>query len=295
LADCLQKPTLNPPPTVAANKTDVERYNIWDEFPECKATILDQGCCGSCVAFSVGAEIAVQECMQNSKRGYIKNAGWSRAVAESIIDHRKNFGKFRGPKFTRISEQQLLACSFEQYGKTMKSGTWDDTCDGFWPDKEHEMIGKQGVIPYDDMSYEEGDTYWMSDVCSASGSTVEAECAVGDADRVAGKGCVQVTIKTFDEAKAHLAQYGPLVGSLDPTALKFSAADVMFWYSHKILVSGPSSGHAVLVHGFGFKGDTKIPYLMVHNSWGSSWGDYGEVIVAYSSFQALNGCKPPPL
>ena len=52
------------------------------------------------------------------------------------------------------------------------------------------------------------------------------------------------------------------------------------------------AGHAVLVFGYGVDEHSHLPYVLMHNSWGRSWGNNGEVRIAYSAFNYFYGCTP---
>jgi len=276
----------------SAASYNLTRYNTFEEFPECRATVVDQGCCGSCVAFAVATEVAIGQCMRDSIRGYNNTSSeWRVAVARSIIVDRGNTNVFttRGIRYTHLSEQHLLSCSMAVY--PLKQSNWQTTCDGFFPDSEHQIVSAFGIQPYYNQTYEEGDRYFMSDVCTDSGSKVASQCSKVNSVQVF-KGCKSVifTHSEPDKARLHIARYGAIVATILSEEL-FMQSDVTNTYHNQIIykeVTG--SDHAVTLVGWGSEGDQK--YFFVQNSWGNTFGNEGVVRLDERSINTYYGCVP---
>jgi len=273
-------------PTSEIGKT---RYSTFERFPQCRATALNQGCCGSCVAFSVGVEMAVNQCVRDSIKGYGKTSvEWRRTVADAIIGHHNNYGMIRGTHFARLSEQYLLSCSLQMLKQVAASGgqDWWDTCSGFDQSREHSIISKYGMPAYDDQRYVEGDMYWMTFECSSDGNSVATMCSHNYTLAV-GKGCNPVVLRTLEDVKTHIATHGSAVATIDPSNV-FNDGMSYGYYTNTVATGTAGGGHSVLVYGWGKQGDTD--YLLLHNSWGLSWGNEGTVYVDFNSFLAFYGC-----
>jgi hypothetical protein len=291
LATCLPRY-----PTKAFNASTVisrERYSTFEEFPECRAEPFQQGCCGSCVAFGVSSSIAIAQCVFDSKNGYGKTSfAWRKAVAEAMIQKKQSYLGIRGLRYTHLSEEHLLACSFKKYPNLYPTNKeWKDTCDGFDPNIEMSLVRDLGIRTFSDQAYVEGDNYFMSTTCSKSGHDVQEQCAEDGAIKVF-KGCTPVLLTTTEQVKAHIAKYGAATATLKSSAL-FSAS-LTLTYSNEVLSQDVSAelDHTVLVYGWG-KWDNNKDYLMVHNSWGPSFGAEGTVFVDATSFRKpWRGCIP---
>jgi len=297
LYGCIDQPHLNPVVSINPQNINSTRYSVYDKFPDCRGAVVQQGCCGSCVAFTVGVELGVQQCMMDQRFGVRNSTHWKAAVTESILDYYSHITKLRGPRFVRLSEQYLLSCSLEYARDNLVSRGLSpdhDTCEGFWNHEEHNTVNIYGVAPYEDLAYEEGDTYWLTSACIEDGVTTP--CLNGTTENRVMIGCHSMMYRSFEEVKWHIVHVGPVAINVHANNVGLLDSSTSKWYSHDLLVgSNAQTNHAVMAYGFGTDDPSGLPYLLIHNSWGASWGHFGTAKVSYSSVKIVAGCIPTEL
>jgi len=87
------------------------------------------------------------------------------------------------------------------------------------------------------------------------------------------------TAKTVEMIQRDILTNGPVEGA-------FWVFEDFFHYTSGVYQRTPGSafagGHAIKIYGWGVDEDTKLPYWLIANSWGSNWGENG-------SFRILRG------
>ncbi|XP_042506997.1 thiol protease aleurain-like [Macadamia integrifolia] len=152
-------------------------------------------------------------------------------------------------KAISLSEQQLVDCAgaFNNFG-----------CNGGLPSQAFEYIKYNGGL-----------------------ETEEAYPYTG-ADGVCKYSTENVGVKVFDSVNITLGAEDELkhaVGTVRPVSVAFEVIKEFRFYTKGVFTS-PSCGtspmdvnHAVLAVGYGVEND--VPYWLIKNSWGESWGDNG--------------------
>jgi len=197
--------------------------------------VKDQGSCGSCWAFSTIGNIESQYAIKNNK----------------LVD---------------FSEQLLVdcsqGCSVEyQYGPVCNQG-----CDGGWQwNAFFDVLNWGGVELESDYPYE-----GVDQACQRTQHKIVSP--------IKNYTCLsQYNGEAADEQQmaAYLYTYGPISVALD--------ADLLFSYTSGVLNPSPADcqgqvlDHAVLAVGYGVDSTQSppLPYWIVKNSWGASWGEQG--------------------
>jgi len=140
-----------------------------------------------------------------------------------------------------LSEQQLVDCSTANAG-----------CDGGLMDYAFEWIISNGI----------------TDEASYPYKAVDGKCATGKKVKVTLSSYVDVK-GSNDAAFKQAVNVGPLSVAIeaDQTGFQFYSSGV---FSGKC---GTNLDHGVLVVGYGTA--SNVPYYIVKNSWGTSWGESG--------------------
>jgi len=202
--------------------------------------VKDQAQCGSCWAFSTIGNIESQYAIKNNK----------------LVD---------------FSEQLLVdcsqGCSVEyQYGPVCNQG-----CDGGWQwNAFFDVLTWGGVETEADYPYQ-----GVDQACQRTQSKMVSP--------IKNYTCLsQYNGKAADEQQmtAYLYQNGPLSVALD--------ADLLFSYTSGVLNPTPDGcettvlDHAVLAVGYGVDNTQSppVPFWIVKNSWGASWGEQGYFRIA---------------
>jgi hypothetical protein len=151
-----------------------------------------------------------------------------------------------------LSEQQLIDCS-KIYGNL--------GCNGGLMDNAFEYVIDNGLCDEADYPY------------TASGGSCNNQCL----SVVSMSNCADVVANNQVVLKEAV--------SLGPVSIAIEADTRYFQsYSSGVLTSsscGTNLDHGVLIVGYGTEND--IPYWLVKNSWGSSWGESGYVKIERSS------------
>jgi len=155
-----------------------------------------------------------------------------------------------------LSEQQLVSCD-----------TVDGGCNGGWMDDAFNwVVGNGGLCSESDYPY-------------VSGTTTENESCVTGCSPVAGtdiKGWVDVNPGSVDDLMDAAA--------LQPVSIAIQANQLSFQlYKSGVLDGrcGQNLDHGVLLVGYGTWTDG-TPYWKVKNSWGTSWGMDGYILIERS-------------
>jgi len=150
-----------------------------------------------------------------------------------------------------LSEQQLIDCS-KKYG--------DLGCNGGLMDNAFEYVIDNGICQESDYAY-----------TAAGGSCKQCSVVVSISN------CADVAANNQVVLKEAVAT-GPVSIAIEADTRYFQS------YSSGVLTGstcGTNLDHGVLIVGYGTEGD--IPYWLVKNSWGESWGEDGYVKIERSS------------
>jgi len=148
-----------------------------------------------------------------------------------------------------FSEQELVDCD-----------KMDDGCNGGLPENAYKALEKlggletEGDYPYDG----------HNDKCHFNSTLVAAKVT----------GFVEVS-KNETEIAAFLVKNGPVSIGINANAMQFYFGGVS--HPWKFLCSPKNLDHGVLIVGYGVHATRKksVPYWIVKNSWGTSWGEKG--------------------
>ena len=173
--------------------------------------IQDQGACGSCWAFSATASFETRYKLSQKE------------------------------KLTKLSEQEVLDCTSDQYG-----------CNGGWYTDAFDMLKSTYFCTEDSYPYE----------------TKKGKCRSDTCDQVAEDSGYKLV---KDEEGLYDALHdGPIS----------IAVDASTWSSYQggvLTECGTGMNHAVVIAGY----DKKSNAWIIRNSWGSSWGEDGYIRVIY--------------
>jgi len=153
-----------------------------------------------------------------------------------------------------FSEQELVSCDTNDYG-----------CNGGWMDTAFEWVmSNKGLATEEDYPY-------------TSGTGTNAKCITGKPQdkNVTPSGYVDVTPGSVKDLMSAVAQ--------QPVSIAIQANQKAFQsYSSGVLTGrcGQKLDHGVLVVGYGTSSGTD--YWKVKNSWGSSWGMDGYILIERS-------------
>lgn len=154
-------------------------------------------------------------------------------------------------KLLEFSEQELVDCD--------KS---DEGCNGGLMDNAYRAIEKLGGLEGESDYPYEGD----DETCHFNSSKIEVRLS----------GAVNISHDETDMAK-WLVQNGPISIAINANAMQFYFGGVS--HPWKALCSPDNLDHGVLIVGYGVKQynlfNRTMPYWIVKNSWGTSWGEQG--------------------
>lgn len=178
--------------------------------------VKDQGSCGSCWAFSTTSAL-------------------------------ETFMRINGITVDRLSEQELIDCSDENYG-----------CDGGLMHLAFDyIIKKGGLLNYNVYPY----------------NAIDQQCFIDKNQKHYGS---HLSDYHFTIPKSILDMKLNLIRS--PIAIALDADNIFFRFYKEGVIDihtncAGSMNHAVLLVGFDY--DDKGMYWIIQNSWGSDWGDNG--------------------
>ncbi|PFH31942.1 cathepsin CPL [Besnoitia besnoiti] len=159
----------------------------------------------------------------------------------------------RSGKLISLSEQELMDCSRPQGNESCNGG---EMADAF-----------QYVIDNDGICSEEAYPYLARD----------AECRAQSCKKVFKiSGFKQVPQKSETAMKAALARHGPVSVAIEADQMPFQ-----FYHDGVFDAScGTDLDHGVLLVGYGTDPKTNKDFWIMKNSWGSSWGSLGYMLMA---------------
>ena len=167
-------------------------------------------------------------------------------------------------EFIPLSEQQLVDCSW-----------WDSGCNGGNIDSGFTYAQKNGLEGEADYPYKA-----VGAKCAFDKTKVKNDKVIGYLD---------IEAYNIVQMKAALA-HGPVSIAIQANQ------DIFQHYAQGIIanngVCGEDLDHAVLAVGYGKQNE--IEYFIVKNSWGSSWGDKGYVLLEHNSWSCACGCNDVP-
>ena len=202
---------------------------------------------------------------------------WSFSTSGSV----ESAWSVAGNALTSLSEQNLVSCDNTSFG-----------CDGGYPNTAMDWTAANGAITEASWPYESGGG--TAPPCTTQGHQRAAVNVTGWR-LVPGN----TSLATEIEMKAWLAAYGPV-------SILVDAMTQLWWPYVSGIMTGccdTSTDHAVLL--VGFNSTAPVPYWIVKNSWGESWGESGYVRIAMGdnecgigSFPVIptvsGGVLPPP-
>lgn len=156
--------------------------------------------------------------------------------------------------YVELSPQYIVSCDKSNYG-----------CDGGYLDLTWKFLSREGTVSEQCAPYTSG------------GGHVEAcmrTCKNGDALDI--RKMDPSTIKFFDKKNVEAMQEDIMnYGSIQ---MGFRVYQDFFSYRsgvYRHLSGGLAGGHAVKVIGWGVDSASNLPYWIVANSWGTTWGNNG--------------------
>ncbi|XP_034545934.1 cathepsin O isoform X2 [Notolabrus celidotus] len=170
--------------------------------------------------------------------------------AFSVVGAMQSVHAIQGSPLTQLSVQQVLDCSYQNKGcnggSTVRALNWlKQTREKLVPQKEYPYKAKTGICHFFPQSH--------------GGVSVEnftAHDFSGQEEAMMGQ----------------LVEKGPLAAIVDAVSWQDYLGGIIQHHC-----SSQWSNHAVLVVGYNTMGD--IPYWIVQNSWGTTWGNEGYVYI----------------
>jgi cathepsin L len=214
--------------------------------------------------------MAVFDWSQHGVVGSVKDQGycgdcWNFAavgVCESMYAIRNGL-----PNLLKLSEEQLLRCNTQS-----PQGT---CCGGWWP---FDYVRDKGLVSAANFPYTSGTME-----CPSS----PPDCSEGD---LAGFRRYQITAWDYVEGanqavpdqsliKKALCDHGPLIAAVAATDkfIAYKPGDYPDRVFQEPNIGVDAVNHAIMIVGWTDKG------WIVRNSWGTTWGDQGYILVAYGS------------
>nr|XP_004656018.2 cathepsin O [Jaculus jaculus] len=163
--------------------------------------------------------------------------------AFSVVGAVESVNAIQGEPLEDLSVQQVIDCSFSNYG--CRGGSPLSALS--WLNKTHVKLVAESEYPF---KAENGLCHYFSS--SESGVSIKNYSAYDFSDQE-------------DEMARALLSLGPLIVVVDAVSWQDYLGGIIQHHC-----SSGEANHAVLVTGFDKTGNT--PYWMVRNSWGDSWG-----------------------
>jgi len=160
-------------------------------------------------------------------------------------------------KLLSFSEQELVSCD-----------NTDSGCNGGWMDNAFAWVTNNGGLTTEDQYPYTSGTTQASGTCQRTGYTLVPE--------VAPKSFTDVTAGSVTALMSAVAQ--------QPVSIAIQANQLAFQsYSGGVLTGrcGKNLDHGVLAVGYGTLNG--VDYWKVKNSWGTSWGEAGYILIERSS------------
>jgi KDEL-tailed cysteine endopeptidase len=157
-----------------------------------------------------------------------------------------------GNSLVSLSEQELVSCDKQ-----------DNACNGGLMDYAFEYVKTNGLTTEDNYPYVSGDG--QVPACDTS-KVAQKSATIND----------YVDVQTQSEdALENALNIGPVAIAIEADQYSFQS------YTSGVLTAscGDSLDHGVLAVGYGHDSDSNLDYWIVKNSWGSSWGLDGYVLL----------------
>ncbi|XP_072930163.1 uncharacterized protein [Epargyreus clarus] len=171
--------------------------------------------------------------------------------AFSVTGNVEGQWKIKSGQLLSLSEQELVDCD-----------KLDDGCNGGLPDNAYRAIEELGGLETENDYPYEGE----NDKCSFNRTLSKVQIT----------SAVNITSNETDMAK-WLVKNGPISIGINANAMQFYVGGVS--HPWKMLCNPKNLDHGVLIVGYGTKDyplfHKHLPYWIIKNSWGKSWGEQG--------------------